>query len=381
MREALDAIERSPDPFGLLSSLRQTQRESFDSLTQDLLTSSSNNPGLWRYLALNFIRSEDYQKAAFAADKHCRLSPENDEAFLRRYRIAVLSDDGPTARRMLEQQRDRLGDFQFECSRFFYLLRFAEGVIPINSHISRLKELGCSEMLRVLIREFGTIAGSAAYSSTNKLPEPQDLGGLLSNNCLFAGMIARLEGVDSLTVVGNGGSLRGAGLGPQIDSQEFVVRINFPKIQGFEADVGARTDMVFFTEAFLASQENLNSLETLRAAYPGVPGLAIDAARRTSVQYNLCSEGLTKQIATVPVEVRSLLRSLSYEFATTGLCAVVMLSILLQKDITLHGFDFYASQKPVHFFSSSSEVFIGHETAVEKFILTSDLCRRGLPAR
>lgn len=44
-------------------------------------------------------------------------------------------------------------------------------------------------------------------------------------------------------VIGNGKSLIGLGLGPLVDSYDRIVRFNEFKTEGFEADVGTRTDI------------------------------------------------------------------------------------------------------------------------------------------
>ena len=42
----------------------------------------------------------------------------------------------------------------------------------------------------------------------------------------------------SCVIVGNGGSLRGSGLGKRIDSYDVVARMNSFRIFGYEEDVG-----------------------------------------------------------------------------------------------------------------------------------------------
>ncbi|CAH1238169.1 ST8SIA4 [Branchiostoma lanceolatum] len=44
-------------------------------------------------------------------------------------------------------------------------------------------------------------------------------------------------------LVGNSGILLGSDCGPEIDSKDFVVRMDLPGVLGFEKDVGGRTDM------------------------------------------------------------------------------------------------------------------------------------------
>ncbi|NXJ11479.1 SIA7B sialyltransferase, partial [Odontophorus gujanensis] len=48
-------------------------------------------------------------------------------------------------------------------------------------------------------------------------------------------------------VVGNGGILRGSGMGPTIDAHDYVFRVNGAITEGFERDVGSRTSFYVFS--------------------------------------------------------------------------------------------------------------------------------------
>lgn len=371
MQDLMLSVETSLDPFRFLADLRRDQPESFGAFANELLASSSRNPGLWRYLGMHFIRAERYDLAAVAANRHMALSPENQEAFLRRYRIALLAADSEVARKMLDEHRDRLSPFHYECNRFLYLKRFVGGLIPMERDLARLKDYSCAEFNRGLVKELSVEAQDVAALNTETRPRNQSWDSI-ANTCDFARLISMLDGVRKVTVLGNGGSLRGAKLGQYIDAQEFVVRINFPDITDLAADVGTRTDIVLFTEAFLHTADNFESLKLLRAPYGDVPGLAIDAARKDRVEKLTRFEGTESKISLVPIEVRTIIRALSYEFATTGLCTLVLMSMLLRKEIAVFGFDFYSAKSAIHFFSKTSkEAFIGHETVFEAFVVNS----------
>ncbi|CAH1244509.1 ST8SIA2 [Branchiostoma lanceolatum] len=49
---------------------------------------------------------------------------------------------------------------------------------------------------------------------------------------------------DTCAIVGNSGVSLGSECGAKIDSKDFVIRIDIPVIQGYEKDVGRRTDMI-----------------------------------------------------------------------------------------------------------------------------------------
>jgi Glycosyltransferase family 29 (sialyltransferase) len=372
MEQYLFAVGDASDPFGFLANLRRSHPESFADFAEQLLRSSSTNPGIWRYLALHFIRTQRYDLAAIASDRHLFLSPRSHEALQRHYRIALLAANSRNALQILKEYRDQLSEFQYECNRFLYLLRFNDGLIAVEREIARLRERTCFELTRALLREMGKDTPEANQSSDQKPSGAQTRPLLLlENDRRFAQVMTKLDGVRRVTILGNGGSLRGSGMGKYIDSQEFVIRINFPRIGSFAEDVGVRTDLVFFTEAYLHTEDNILALQQLRSAYAGVPAIAIDAARNKFAEKVALFDDLDEEISLVPVEIRSVLRSLSYDFATTGLCCLVLLFLRL-REVQVFGFDFYSPKTATHFFSAkSAEVFIGHETAFEEFLVTS----------
>ncbi|XP_078700933.1 alpha-N-acetylgalactosaminide alpha-2,6-sialyltransferase 2-like [Branchiostoma floridae x Branchiostoma belcheri] len=54
-------------------------------------------------------------------------------------------------------------------------------------------------------------------------------------------------------VVGNGGTLRASGKGKEIDSHDYIFRVNAAIVKGFERDVGSRTSFYFHTVTTLKS--------------------------------------------------------------------------------------------------------------------------------
>ena len=52
-----------------------------------------------------------------------------------------------------------------------------------------------------------------------------------------------LEPFETCAVVSNAGTLKGSGLGGEIDSNEFVIRFNSAPTKGYEEDVGSKTSV------------------------------------------------------------------------------------------------------------------------------------------
>ncbi|KAM8945870.1 alpha-N-acetylgalactosaminide alpha-2,6-sialyltransferase 1 [Pelodytes ibericus] len=65
----------------------------------------------------------------------------------------------------------------------------------------------------------------------------------------------------SCAVVGNGGILNGSNLGQEIDTHDYVFRVNGAVIKGFEKDVGSRTSFYGFTAFTMLS--SLNRLKNM----------------------------------------------------------------------------------------------------------------------
>ncbi|CAO2602121.1 CMP-N-acetylneuraminate-beta-galactosamide-alpha-2,3-sialyltransferase 1 [Lemmus lemmus] len=71
----------------------------------------------------------------------------------------------------------------------------------------------------------------------------------------------RSVGCRRCAVVGNSGNLKGSSYGPEIDSHDFVVRMNRAPTAGFEADVGSRTTHhLVYPESFRELGENVSMI-------------------------------------------------------------------------------------------------------------------------
>ncbi|WP_439595505.1 glycosyltransferase family 29 protein [Falsiroseomonas sp.] len=142
----------------------------------------------------------------------------------------------------------------------------------------------------------------------------------------------------AVAVIGNGPSLAGRGQGAALDALPLVVRCNFPMLAGREADLGRRTDIVFFVQALksriagelAARHASFRSawLTGYAGADPGPPA-------------PILIEGRPARHCPLPHELARLSVALSYSAATTGLRALIFFAAFAGRPVSAHGFDFF----------------------------------------
>uniref|UniRef100_A0A061QNG5 Cmp-n-acetylneuraminate-beta-galactosamide-alpha--sialyltransferase 1-like n=1 Tax=Tetraselmis sp. GSL018 TaxID=582737 RepID=A0A061QNG5_9CHLO len=194
---------------------------------------------------------------------------------------------------------------------------------------------------------------------------------------------------ESCAVVGNSGSLIGAGHGADIDSHDMVLRINNSPIKGHEADVGARSTISLLNGWKIHWCGERPScpcwpygLDTAIATYVWEPYMRQDIARCRAAQprafifvvdkdleflaNRVVREYTERRIARLSPQERreelALRRKVRLGFST-GLLAVVM-SFGLCRRLSLYGFDRDASQH--HFFENRTRhEYLDHDFASE----------------
>jgi hypothetical protein len=150
------------------------------------------------------------------------------------------------------------------------------------------------------------------------------------------------QGAESVSIVGNGPSLKGAGRGAEVDASDIVVRCNFPPIDGFGKDVGTRTDAVvsflnpasdlfegyFTNSARYADSWFLQMSSNFKRDYgPTAPSVL--------ERWNL------RNHARVPLDAIRLIEDMAYREPTTGFHAIMFFTVFLRKKVRLFGFDFF----------------------------------------
>lgn len=186
---------------------------------------------------------------------------------------------------------------------------------------------------------------------------------------VVAAMLMRLRSAERIALVGNGSSVLGRKLGSEIEAHDCVVRFNFPRLSGFEADVGRRTDLMLIDNSHRTSVVTRILREP---EYPGLPVLVTSGGERTASQDP--PPGL-------PQAYIKLGNAISYDRGTTGFRAIVMAVLMFRRPVTLYGFDFFAPGEPGHYYErgvASPHHEVGYEAwFVRRFLagVVPDLLR------
>jgi CMP-N-acetylneuraminic acid synthetase len=171
--------------------------------------------------------------------------------------------------------------------------------------------------------------------------------------------VERLRAAKSVAIVGNGPSLKGSGAGARIEAHELVLRINYPVLSGFAADVGTRTDVMLFDGAH---RLHLDKRLAREPAYPKVAALGTP----TGILPGPVKPGEPPE---VPISLIRLISALSYGRGTTGFRAIVLVALILRRKATLFGFDFFQPGQQGHYYDAASAA-LQHELAYEEWFVT-----------
>ncbi|XP_078692356.1 CMP-N-acetylneuraminate-poly-alpha-2,8-sialyltransferase-like [Branchiostoma floridae x Branchiostoma belcheri] len=204
-------------------------------------------------------------------------------------------------------------------------------------------------------------------------------------------------------VVGNGGILLDSHCGDDIDAKDYVIRANLPALDGFETDVGRRTNMTFVNTNVVKRLNIASKLEDrTRDPYPTrlrhfnntvivgnrVSKLVLQTAARTNgltLDFWTCKHDLRKNKIINPIASRVA----GWRFnsrPSSGLTTVLITSTFCQH-LSLYGFYPYSrdtDNKPIpyHYFPDDGvdEAIVNrnkHHLPVE-FRLYRELHRRGV---
>jgi hypothetical protein len=177
--------------------------------------------------------------------------------------------------------------------------------------------------------------------------------------------LTKIIAAKSIALVANGPSLKGSKAGEVIDAHDLIIRCNFSEFTKFAEDVGNRVDLVFFNESLVNA---LPTMTVREAAYGDCLALAFHPEPEALFPKEVYARNMTSRISRIQPKLREFYRSFFYNRSTTGLMGIVLISVVLNKDLSIFGFDFYGQDR-VHYFPSSAPVFLGHELQYEKWFL------------
>jgi hypothetical protein len=359
----VENLLRTPDmSFDIISKIRSANIEDFRQAAPKLLSTRSSNVSLWRLLSLHFMRDECFAECQEAAERHLALIPGSDEAMPRIARAALLSANEAKTQdsiRLLSAESSNFGGISYaaQCAARF-----------INNQ--ELEAIGAKARIEFLI---ATLADVTRFDSNLDSEESKVVFGSTRENLVkLLTVLGQIIRAKDIAIVGNSGNLLSQGKGEEIDSADLVIRFNFPAVKGFEQHVGARTDLVVFTEAYL-DEGNWSSMLKKAEPFGGVPKLAINASPRSEVFKAQAHGHIPDGLIITPNEIRSAIRDSTYVFATTGLCTICLLAFVTNARLKLYGFDFYRNTAAMNYFEVQKEPFLGHELAYEAWYVTEFL--------
>ena len=174
----------------------------------------------------------------------------------------------------------------------------------------------------------------------------------------------------SIAVVGNSGKLKNEEYGELIDSYDIVIRCNLARVEGYEKNVGTKTDFRFIagksfwrdlSENFSAYDDNfLTDLKdqyfVIKAEplYAAIQGIIKNYNTKSKIVY-LRQDFIDESESTIGIGDISL-----------GLTAILM-AIQWSKNVSIFGFTFFQGDwNEQHYFESITPYSRGHNPLKEK---------------
>ena len=174
----------------------------------------------------------------------------------------------------------------------------------------------------------------------------------------------------SIAVVGNSGKLKNEEYGELIDSYDIVIRCNLARVEGYEKNVGTKTDFRFIagksfwrdlSENFSAYDDNfLTDLKdqyfVIKAEplYAAIQGIIKNYNTKSKIVY-LRQDFIDESESTIGIGDISL-----------GLTAILM-AIQWSKNVSIFGFTFFQGDwNEQHYFENITPYSRGHEPVKEK---------------
>ena len=168
----------------------------------------------------------------------------------------------------------------------------------------------------------------------------------------FAEDISNMRASPGVALVGNAPQLLGQSKGAAIDATGYVIRLNDFKTEGYEQDVGARTDLWYSSANRLArpniGQASLQRIWIYQPYGPHFPELPDFAQARLGLP-------LTEATATyLPPHIHTLTARLIYPRPSTGFRMIALLEFFVRRAYKIAGFSFFQGAA-LHYFDAADD--------------------------
>ena len=178
-------------------------------------------------------------------------------------------------------------------------------------------------------------------------------GGLLVENSLVG------KG-ETCCVIGNSGSVLSSEMGLLIDSCDFIIRVNTAKVEGYEKNVGSRTDLrIINKHPFIYLYDTEHRREVAKYFPEEDFEFLLKIENESIVDRHNIGLGETQldlerkknKITTLTKSFFTIDESIKPEM-TTGMVSILIACCYFQ-DVYVHGFDFYSGKYQTHYFENS----------------------------
>ena len=179
----------------------------------------------------------------------------------------------------------------------------------------------------------------------------------------FDRFIHHVRGSARTTLIGNAPSIIGSGKGRQINESDCVIRLNDFRINGFEDDLGTRTDY-WYTSANRQAQPHLESVRHATTILTQPHALHLPDIN-TFVKGRLRLDLSGRPVCYLAPWIHIGTTCLAYPKPSTGFRMILMLEFLLQAKFSAMGFDFFSSNQIHYFDEGSDRLQIGEVHAID----------------
>lgn len=167
----------------------------------------------------------------------------------------------------------------------------------------------------------------------------------------------------STALIGNSPSLLNQEHGAEIDEFDTVIRLNDFVIEGYERDLGTKTDYWYSSANRQASPHRPSVMQAktilMQPDARQFPDIAVFTKGRLGFGLDPANTGYLAPC------VKMMSEHLSYPFPSTGFRMIQILEFLVQQPFTAYGFDFFSSGEMHYFDTGETHLQVGEVHAID----------------